>query len=618
MAKLIKGTNDLATCNPQLASEWHPTKNGNLTSQDVTCGSHQKVWWLYSYDDPKTGKHFDFEWQATISSRNNGLECPFLSGRAIWIGFNDLASCNPKLAREWHPTKNGNLTPQDVTCGSREKVWWLLPYDDPKTGKHFDFEWQNTVYERMKGCNCPFLSHNPKVWSGFNDLATVNPQLAREWHPTKNGKLTPCDVTSNSNKKVWWLYSYDDPKTGKHFDFEWYASIQSRTLGQGCSFLCGKSVWIGFNDLASCNPKLAREWHPTKNGDLTPQDVTCGTSKKVWWLLSYDDPNTGKHFDFEWQASIANRNNGSGCPFLDECTNHEIWAGFNDLETRNSQLAREWHPTKNGDLTPQDVTCGSSKKVWWLLPYDDPNTGKHFDFEWQATISSRNNGTGCPFLSGKSVWLGFNDLTSCNPKLAREWHPTKNGNLTPQDVTCGSREKVWWLLPYDDPKTGKHFDFEWQASISSRNNGNGCPYLTSSKTETLLYDLMKTNHIDFFAEQKFSNCKDINQLPFDLYLLTKKCIIELDGLQHFEAIDYFGGKNALKINQKHDNIKNKYCVNNNIPLLRIPYIYDPVVDKNKIEEMVLEFIRTRKVPQEILDFYAKHKFSNYVDCVREL
>ena len=101
------------------------------------------------------------------------------------------------------------------------------------------------------------------------------------------------------------------------------------------------------------------------------------------------------------------------------------------------------------------------KKVWWLFPYDDPVTGNHYNFEWQASISSRNNrGTCCPYLSGKKVFTGFNDLSTINPKVASQWHPTKNGNLKPTQVPANSNKKVWWLLIHTDLKTGQHFEFE--------------------------------------------------------------------------------------------------------------------------------------------------------------
>ena len=179
-----------------------------------------------------------------------------------------------------------------------------------------------------------------------------------------------------------------------------------------------------FVSLADARPDLAKEWNYEKNGDLRPEDVSCGSGKKVWWKLPYDVPDDypvehlrGKHFEFEWEATITKRNNQRGCPYL---RGKAVWAGFNDLATINSELAVQWHPTKNGNLKPTQVTANSNKKVWWLLSYDDPNTGKHFDFEWNAMIEDRNDGIGCPFLSGRAVWPGFNDLQTVNPELAAQ------------------------------------------------------------------------------------------------------------------------------------------------------------------------------------------------------
>ena len=135
------------------------------------------------------------------------------------------------------------------------------------------------------------------------------------------------------------------------------------------------------------------------------------------------------------------------------------------LEEYAPDIAKQWHPTKNGKLKPTDISYGSEKKVWWYLPYDDPNTGKHLNFEWSTRVFERTNGSGCPFLSGQRVWPGFNDLQTKYPELAKQWHPTKNGKLKPTDILSGSGKKVWWYLPYDDLNTGKHFDFEWDAII---------------------------------------------------------------------------------------------------------------------------------------------------------
>ncbi|WP_375091209.1 zinc-ribbon domain-containing protein [Peribacillus sp. RS7] len=63
---------------------------------------------------------------------------------------------------------------------------------------------------------------------------------------------------------------------------------------------------VGYNDLLTANPQLANEWHPEKNGDLKPTDVTKGSNKRVWWLCSV--------CGHEWNIPVKNRNKGSGCP----------------------------------------------------------------------------------------------------------------------------------------------------------------------------------------------------------------------------------------------------------------------------------------------------------------
>ena len=118
MAKLIVGQNDLATVNPNLAAEWHPSKNGSLLPSQTTAGSNKKVWWL-----GKCGH----EWEREICERSKGHGCPVCSGRLLQPGINDFATINPKVAAEWHPTKNGDLTPADVAPNSNKKVWWFCP-----------------------------------------------------------------------------------------------------------------------------------------------------------------------------------------------------------------------------------------------------------------------------------------------------------------------------------------------------------------------------------------------------------------------------------------------------------------------------------------------------------
>ena len=349
-----------------------------------------------------------------------------------------------------------------------------------------------------------------------------------------------------------------------------------------------------FVSLAEARPDLAKEWNYEKNGDLRPEDVGHRSDKKVWWICPYDVPDDypveslrGKHFDFEWKAAIGNRtgNQRLGCPYL---SGQAVWPGFNDLQTVNPELARQWHPIKNGGLKPTQVTVNSNKKVWWYLPYDVPNDysikslrGKRFDFEWQAKICNRNNGTNCPYLSNQAVWTGFNDLTTIIPNIAKEWHPTKNKGVKPTQVVASSKKKVWWFLSYDDHRTGRHFDFEWQARIVDRttNKYTGCPYLTIYKGEKYIKKYLQKNNTAYYMQQKFSDLFGTGNrlLSYDFAIPDAKyrfILIEYNGIQHYEVNDYFGGEAAFKKQQEHDRRKREYAKQHGYKLITIKYTYD--------------------------------------------
>ena len=228
--------------------------------------------------------------------------------------------------------------------------------------------------------------------------------------------------------------------------------MNSRTNGSGCPTCSGRRANPGVTDLATVNPGLAAQWHPTKNGTLTPAMVTRGSNRKAWWRC----PD-----GHEWQARVRNRTNGSGCP---TCSGRRVNPGLTDLATASPDLAAQWHPTKNGDLTPAMVTRGSKRKVWWLC--SDGHA-------WQTRVSNRTNGTGCPTCSGRQVNPGVTDLAIASPDVAAQWHPTRNGDLTPAMVTRGSKRKAWWLCPNGH---------EWQATIGSRSNGAGCSQCRRDRT----------------------------------------------------------------------------------------------------------------------------------------
>ena len=125
----------------------------------------------------------------------------------------------------------------------------------------------------------------------------------------------------------------------------------------------------------SDNAQLMAEWHSERNADVAASQLTLGSGKKVWWKCDKGH---------EWQAAIVNRNRGKGCPY---CAGKKVLKGYNDLQTLNTTLAKEWNYEKNNGLTPMDVAPNSHKKVWWICSKGH---------EWQAIIGNRHRGNGCP------------------------------------------------------------------------------------------------------------------------------------------------------------------------------------------------------------------------------
>lgn len=115
----------------------------------------------------------------------------------------------------------------------------------------------------------------------------------------------------------------------------------------------------------------------------------------------------------------------------------------------------------------------------------------------------------------------------------------------------------------------KHGVFE--QTLDCHKRGRGCPNCKKSKGETFVRKFLIDNLIKFDEQRKFDGCKNINHLLFDFYLPEYNTCIEYDGEQHFDSSKFYGGKKGLLEIQKRDKIKNDYCIENNIKLLRISF-----------------------------------------------
>ncbi len=459
----------LSVTHPELAAQadgWDPAT--------LTYGSHLTVPWKCE---------MGHSWKAVVKNRSKGNGCPVCSGRAVLVGFNDLATTNPELAAQadgWDPTT--------VTAGSNKRVGWKC-----RDGH----KWETVLANRLRGNGCPVCSGRA-VLVGLNDLATTNPELAAQadgWDPTT--------LKAGSGKVVDWKCS---------LGHKWRSNIDNRSRGNGCPVCSGHKVLAGFNDLATTHPELAAEadgWDPTTlsrgthkivgwkciqghrwktgvtnrtNGDGCPicarRRVLVGfndlatTNPELASLADGWDPTTltaGSNVRVGWKCKLGHKSvapvsqrSQYGCPF---CSGHKVLAGFNDLATTNPELAAEadgWDPTT--------LSAGSNYKVGWRCGVGH---------EWKATVVSRVDGRGCAFCSGRAVLVGFNDLATTNPELAAQadgWDPTT--------LTAYSNEKVGWKCKLGHKSI---------TTVGSRSAGNGCPVCANQVILVGYNDLATTN-----------------------------------------------------------------------------------------------------------------------------
>lgn len=467
---------------PAVAKEFDIEKNSPLTPVEVPAGSNKKRWWLCE---------LGHSWEAVVASRTSkGNGCPFCSGRRAIPGQSDLATVFPELAKEWSPKNETSANEQ--TPFSRQRAWWI-----GECGHEFDMRISDRTARKQ---GCPFCS-NRRPLAGFNDLASQKPEVAEEWHPTKNPR-PPTEFTWGSNRKAWFKCKYghewetpirartsngaacpfcsgnyvipgetdigtthpelvvewdDNRNTRPLTDFSsgsdykafwickhghsWQATISSRK-SRGCPICAGRVIQKGFNDLETQRPELLGRWDYQRN-TKPPSEVSMNSHHACWWLCEKGH---------SYKASVRSQMRGRGCAV---CASRQILQGYNDLASQVPTLIDEWSP-KNLSLTPHQVSAGSSRKAWWVCPRGH---------EYESIIYLRAKGIGCPVCDNKVVSPGFNDLATQRPDLVARWHPTKN-SLSPSEVVVGSVKKVWWLCEEGH---------EWISTPANQSTGHDCP-----------------------------------------------------------------------------------------------------------------------------------------------
>lgn len=242
-----------------------------------------------------------------------------------------LADSQTMASREEWPIQSHRC----VTPGCTRKVWW-------KCAKRHEWRATSGNRTRRSGSGCRYCSG--RLATPKTSLKALFPETAKQWHPTKNGKLKPADVLPRSNKKVWW-------RCAKKREWQTHISHRTGPARAGCP-CCSGAKATAVTSLKRLYPKIEKHWHPTKNGKLRPTDVRPGSEKKVWWQC------TKKH---EWQATVYQRTRrcDTGCPY---CSGKRVTAATS-LKGLFPKVARQWHPKKNSSLKPSEVFPKSGKSA---------------------------------------------------------------------------------------------------------------------------------------------------------------------------------------------------------------------------------------------------------------
>ena len=271
---------------PEIAKEWHPTKNGKLTPDLFVPGSAEPVWWKC----PVCGN----EWQAPIVNRTKGHGCDKCAMPVrMKTRRSNILSKRGSIDKEWclkdWDYEENEYGPEHYTNGSGEVVNWKCH----KCG----YKWKAAIVDRTREDrgSCPLCSGKTIV-KGVNDLPTISPELMKEWDYENNKGIDPTKEGRGSHREVYWKCH----KCG----YKWKAQIYNRVNGKGCPCCANRVVVPGINDLATTDPDLAAEWHPTLN-ILKPTEVTRGQSKKIYWICS----KCGN----VWQDTLNHRSRGRGC-----------------------------------------------------------------------------------------------------------------------------------------------------------------------------------------------------------------------------------------------------------------------------------------------------------------
>ena len=304
-----------------------------------------------------------------------------------------MASINPELLSEWCYELNTDITPQDVTVSSGKVVWWQCSKGH---------QYQTRVADHSAGRGCPYCA-NKRVLPGFNDLATKRPELAMEWHPSKNGGIRPSDVIAGSRKKFWWVCP---------LGHEWQATPQDRFYGSGCH-VCANERQTSF-------PEQAVLWYLSKLTRTVSRAKVNGDECDIY----LPEIKAGVEYDGHYYHSRSQERDATKKARLRQSLSKlvTILEVKDDDNVRSDDLTITYTPDKNyrsleGVIRSTIVLLALECTIEIDIEADRASI-------YQAYVQSvKEHSLAVEYLN-----------------LAKEWHAEKNGLLGPTQISSGSNQ----------------------------------------------------------------------------------------------------------------------------------------------------------------------------------
>lgn len=424
-----------------LLEEWDYDSNVLLPSE-ISYGSHKEVSWIC-----KKGHRF----KKDIHSRLQGVGCSICSG----INFkrrNLLFKDYPELIKELDNEINTYEEVKNVTCASTKKIAWICP----KGHKYYQSPSNRT---KSKGCPCPICDNREALY-GFNDLETWckendRNEILEDWDNELNDFL-PRDITFGSSKNCYFICHI--------CGYKWKTRLNARTLQKTGCYRCSKRMSSSFPEqiiyfyikkyfpdaingdrkilkgreldifIPSCNIAIEYDgetWHKNLAKDMN-KDMLCREKNIVLYRIREDNTesnnNTGNNiYTYKYQdwehlnKIIIELLNNLGIEDTDiniKRDEYRIKEQYYILSLKDSlkslypDIAKEWHPTKNGNISPDQVLPETHDSYYWLCP--------KCGYTYKAMVKNRvRMKSGCP---------------KCGRKIASAKQMIKVKNITTGEI----------------------------------------------------------------------------------------------------------------------------------------------------------------------------------------